>query len=149
MQTDATCHNIVIPTMLGVIGTCCVVHANERNNCQHCWRSSKEAMHSGTVILALCVCRRFHEANNVVVPCKRAQHCYATLRRSQNNGNVGTCCANSLTGFKLYTTSANKCQQCCGSMQTDVTCRAQHCCVLLANNVASVFMGPTRENRPF
>ena len=27
----------------------------------------------------------------------------------------------SLTGFKLYTTSANKCQHCCGSMQTDVT----------------------------
>ena len=36
------------------------------------------------------------------------------------------CCARlhgpkSLTGFKLYATSANKCQHCCGSMQTDVT----------------------------
>ena len=40
---------------LGVVGTCCVAHANERNNCQHCWRSSKEAMHSGTIILAMCV----------------------------------------------------------------------------------------------
>ena len=67
METDATSHNIVGPnnvgsclhllrgackrtqqlptllgpTMLGVlvlVGTCCVVHANERNNCQHCWR---------------------------------------------------------------------------------------------------------------
>ena len=28
-------------------------------------------------------------------------------RRSQNNRNVGTCCAKSLTGFKLYATSAN------------------------------------------
>ena len=27
----------------------------------------------------------------------------------------------SLTGFKLYATSANKCQHCCGSMQTNVT----------------------------
>ena len=27
----------------------------------------------------------------------------------------------SLTGFKLYVTSANRCQHCCGSMQTDAT----------------------------
>ena len=27
----------------------------------------------------------------------------------------------SLTSFKLYITSANKCQHCCGSMQTDAT----------------------------
>ena len=27
----------------------------------------------------------------------------------------------SLTGFKLYATSANNCQHCCGSMQTDTT----------------------------
>ena len=53
------------------------------------------------------VCRRFHEANIVGVPWKRAQHCCATLRRSQNNRNVWTCCAKSLTGFKLYATSAN------------------------------------------
>ena len=51
MQTDGTSHNIVSPTMLEVVGTCCVVHANVRNNCQHCWRFSKEAMHSGTVTL--------------------------------------------------------------------------------------------------
>ena len=50
-----------------------------------------------------------------------AQHCSATLRRSQNNGNVGTCCVKSLTGFQLNATSAYKCQHCCGSMQTDAT----------------------------
>ena len=111
MQTDATSHNIVSPTMLGVVGICCVVHANERNSYQHCWRSSKEAMHSGTVILTMRVHRRFHEANIVVIPCKCSQHCCATLRRSRNNKNVGTCCAKSLTGFKPYATSANKCQQ--------------------------------------
>ena len=60
-------------------------------------------------------------ANIVAVPCKWAQHCCAMLRLSQNNRNVWTCCAKSLTGFKLYATSANKCQHCCGSMQTDAT----------------------------
>ena len=83
------CH----PTILGIIGTCWVVHANERNNCQHCWQSSKEVMHSGTIILATRVRRRFQEGNIVVVLCKRAQHCCATFHRSQNNRNVGTCCA--------------------------------------------------------
>ena len=72
MQTVATSHNIVSPTILGDVGTCCVVHANEHNNCQ---RSSKEAMHdSGTVILkkiAMRVRRRFYEANNIVVPYRR------------------------------------------------------------------------------
>ena len=75
MQTDATSHNIVSPTMLGVVGTCCVVHANKRNNCQHCWRLSKEAMHSGLVILKKDCNSRLqtcHEANIVVVLCKRA-----------------------------------------------------------------------------
>ena len=51
MQTDVIRDNIVSRAMLGVVGTCCVVHVNERNNCQH-WRSSKEGMHSGTVILS-------------------------------------------------------------------------------------------------
>ena len=114
LQTDATSHNIICPTMLEVVGIGCEVHANERNNCQHCWRLSKEAMYSDTLILkektAVRMHRRFHN-----VFC-------ATLHRSHNNRNVGTCCAKSLTGFKLYAASANKCQHCCGSMQTDVTC---------------------------
>ena len=44
--------------------------------------------------------RCFHEANIVGVPCKRAKHCSccATFRWSQNNRNVGTCRAKSLTG---------------------------------------------------
>ena len=37
-----------------------------------------------------------------------------------------------LTGFKLCATIANKCQHCCGSMQMDVTCWAQQCCVFFA-----------------
>ena len=128
--------------MLGVVGTCCVVHASQRNYCQHCWLSSKEAMHSDTVIIKKDCSARAQtfsrgQLNIVVVPCKRAQHCCATLRRSQNNINVGTCCAK----FDRLQTIRNKCQHGCGSMQTDATCWAQRCCVLLANNVASVCMG--------
>ena len=74
MQTDATRHNLVSTTecweVFGVVGTCCVIHANERNKCKHCWRLSKEAMHSGTAIL-----NKDCNTNIVVVPCKRAQHC--------------------------------------------------------------------------
>ena len=42
-----------------------------------------------------------------MAPCKRAQHCGATLRRSQNNKNVWTCCAK----FDRFQTIRNKCQQ--------------------------------------
>ena len=55
-QTNATSHNIVSPTMFGVVSTYCVVHANEHNNCQHCWRLSKESMYSGTIILKRLQC---------------------------------------------------------------------------------------------
>ena len=81
--------------------------------------------------------RRFHEAKIVAIPYKRAQHCCATLRRSQNNRNVGTCWAKNLTGFKLYATSANKCQHCCGSMQKDATSHN----IVGPNNIASVCKG--------
>ena len=67
-----------------------------------------------------CVRRCFHEANIIGVPCKRAQKCCATLRRSQSNRNVGTCRAKSLTTFKLYATSANKCQHCCGATSHNI-----------------------------
>ena len=72
MQTDATSHNIFTPTMLGVVGTCCVVHANERNNCQPCWRFSKEAMHSGTVILK-------NDCNAHAQTFSRGRHCWRNI----------------------------------------------------------------------
>ena len=149
MQTDAAClaqqccvrlHGPLAQQcweLLALVDTCCVVH-------QHCWRLSEDAMHSGTIILkkkiAMRMHRCFHEANIVVVPCKRAQQCCATLRRLQNNRNVRTCCTKSLTHYNTIT-SANKCPRCCGSLQTDATCWAQQCCLLLANNVASICMG--------
>ena len=73
--------------LLALICTCCVVHAHERNNCQHLWRSSKEAMHSGTIILAMHVHRHFHEANIVVVSLVAvfsARHQYEAARETNN-----------------------------------------------------------------
>ena len=69
---------------------------------------------------------------------KRIQHCCATLRRSRNKINVGSCWLKSLTGFKLCATTRNNMQQ---GVQTDATCNFQHCWQLLANNVASVCTG--------
>ena len=43
--------------------------------------------------------------------CKRIQHCCATLRRSRNKRNVGSCWLKSLTGFKLCATTRNNIQQ--------------------------------------
>ena len=86
------------------------MHTSQRNNCQHCWRLSKEAMHSGTISLKKNCnvhAQTFHVANIVVIPCKRVQRYCATLHRSQNNRNVGTCCVKRLTGFKLCATSAS------------------------------------------
>ena len=105
----------------------------------------------GTVILkkkfAMRMHRRFHEAEIVVVPCKRAQHCCATLRRSQNNRSFGTCCAKSLTGFKLHATSANIVEVPCkrtqhvgpNSVGSFAPCsynnqHARHCCWLSVFN---------------
>ena len=163
------------PTMLGVVGTCCVVHANKRNNCQHCWckvvslalitalsvpgfssiylyRPSHDFSSNNSLYLThprgksfsregqsavpprgltIFWRRRFHEANIVVVSCKRAQHCCATLGGSQNDRNVGTCCAKSLTGFKLYVTSANIAVVPCKRTQQVTTLLAQQCCVRL------------------
>ena len=108
----------------------------------------------------LLFCRRFHA---ICIPCVEycmfSQRCAVGLKVYANGRNKSQhscvllgflanvhCCvrlhgSKSLTGFKLHTTSANKCQHCFGSMQTDATCLAQQCCLLLANNVASVCMG--------
>ena len=60
----------------------------------------------------------------------RSQHCCVLLAN-----NV----ASVWMGLKVW--PANKCQHCCGSMQTDATLLVQQCCVLLADNVASVYIG--------
>ena len=60
--------------------------------------------------------------------CKRIQHCFATLRRSQNKRNVGSCWLKSLTSFKLCATTSNNMQQ---GVQTDASCNIQQCWELL------------------
>ena len=42
--------------------------------------------------------------------CKRIQHCCATLRRSRNKRNIGSCWRKRLTGFKIYATTPNNMQ---------------------------------------
>ena len=58
--------------------------------------------------------------------CKRIQHCCATLRRSRNKRNVGSCWLKNLTGFKLCATTSNNMQQ---GVQTDATLLDVTCCV--------------------
>ena len=72
-------------------------HSNKRNNCQHCLRSSQEAMHYVTVIPAKLLGRRFHKANFVVVPCKLG----ATLRCVLLYDNVASVCM----GLKVWPVS--------------------------------------------
>ena len=67
-------------------------------------QSRKKKMHYNCLFLkniTRYVHRRLHETNIVGVPCKRVKLCCATLHQSQNNRNVGTCCAKRLIGFKL------------------------------------------------
>ena len=86
-----------------IVGSCCA-----RVGSRVCIRMQQlptmlgPAVHHGKdtifVIHVLCAC---------VVPtmleelCKWIQHCYATLRRSRNKRNVGSCWLKCLTGFKL------------------------------------------------
>ena len=90
-------------------------------------------------------------------PCKRSQHCWPTRRNIVGPNmlqHVVCCCVLlRLVGscwmkFDQFQTSSNNFQQVATTrnntqhgVQTLATCWAQHCCVLLANNVASVCMG--------
>ena len=71
----------------------------------------------------------------------KSQHCCLLLGIFNQQYWVRFHGPKSFTGFKLYATNANKFQHCCGSIEMDATCWAQQCCVLLANDVASVCMG--------
>ena len=96
------------------VGSCCHLlrgACKRTQQLQHCWQLSEEAIHSGTLI-AMRMHGRFHEASIVVFPCKRAQHCCATLRRSQNNRK---CWDLLRQRFDRFQTIRNKCQHCCGS----------------------------------
>ena len=63
--------------------------------------------------------------------CKRIQPCCATLRRSRNKRNIGSCWRKRLTGFKIYATTPNTDATPCNR----VCKRRKH---ITSNNVASV-----------
>ena len=81
VQTDAITPNIVAPTILEVVAC----------------------------VLAV-VCKRMQQLPTMLGPAV-IQHCCATLRRSRNKRNVGSCWLKSLTGFKLCSTTRNNIQQ--------------------------------------
>ena len=71
--------------------------------------------------------------------CKRIQHCCATLRRSRNRGNAGSCWLKTFTVFKLCArtpgpTIRKNTQQ---GVQTDATCNIQQCWEFVAHNVVT------------
>ena len=105
---NTTSHNIVSPTMSGFVGICWKVQANECNNCQHGWCLSREATHSGTVILKKdCIAR--------VQTLPRGEHCCGSMQMSATllcytslvteQWKRWDLLRQSLTSFKLYTTS--------------------------------------------
>ena len=135
-QTNATTPNIVGATMSGVIA--CVLAVV----CKRMQQLPNLQCIVGRIqpisLCKLCVIS-VRGPNNVGRAVQRIQHCCATLRRSRNKTNVGSCWLKSLTGFKLCATTRNNMQQ---GVQTDATCNIQQCWELLANNVASVCTGP-------
>ena len=141
------------------------MHANERNNCQHCWRLSNEAMHSNFVILR-------KNCNTRAQTFSRGQHFCGSIHSMQTGATnivalrfeqwkCWDLFRQSLTGFKLYATSANTVavvpckrtqhfgpKQCCMLLANNVVTmcangrnKSQHCCMLLTNNLASICMG--------
>ena len=79
--------------------------------------------------------------------CKRIQHCCATLQRSRNKRNVGSCWKVwPVSNFaQQHATTSNNMQR---GVQTDAPCNIQQCWELLANNVASVCTGLKKNNNP-
>ena len=110
VQTDAT-------TLLRqqcwelLLGACWQWSANECNTSQQCWDLQYIV---GTIqLISLCKpCVMSLRGPNIVGRAvQRIQHCCATLRRSGNKRNVGSCWLKSLTGFKICATTRNNIQQ--------------------------------------
>ena len=83
MQTDATTPNIVAPTMLGVVPSVLEVVCKRM---QQLPTLLGPTVHRGKDLKKPCVAPTMLEEL-----CKRIQHCCATLRRSRNKRNVGSC----------------------------------------------------------
>ena len=87
------------------------LRANGHNNSQQCWDLQCIVGRIQPISLCkLCVIS-VRGPNNVGRAVQRIQHCCATLRRSRNKTNVGSCWLKSLTGFKLCATTRNNIHQ--------------------------------------
>ena len=143
--------SLVLVQLLLVSFVLLKAHANGRNKSQHC-----------CVLLGVfgqqCYVR-LQEPKSLTgfklyaTTANKCQHCSGSMQTYATSHNIAACCwgfldnnvatvcmgLKSVTGFKLYATSANKCQHCCGSMQTDATCLGptmlrvvgQKCCIRL------------------
>ena len=135
MQTDAKSQNIASQQgleLLALVAWCTQTKATTANIFGGS-RLIKEAMHSGTVILKIYCNTRAQTFSRGQPCCGFMQTGFAGHRTIEMLGLVAP-------KFNRSQTIRNKCQHCCGSTQTDKMCWAQQCCVLLANNVASVCM---------
>ena len=98
------------------VGSCCVhvgsgVQTDATTQSQQCWDLQCIVGRIQPISLCkLCVIS-VRGPNNVGRAVQRIQHCCATLRRSRNKTNVGSCWLKSLTGFKLCATTRNNIQQ--------------------------------------
>ena len=98
------------------VGSCCVhvgsgVQTDATTQSQQCWDLQCIVGRIQPISLCkLCVIS-VRGPNNVGRAVQRIQHCCATLRRSRNKTNVGSCWLKSLTGFKLCATITNNMQQ--------------------------------------
>ena len=85
---------------------------------------SNTQYHCTTHISLIHITNFTYAKNNYAQMYAPTASCCATLRRSRNKRNVGSCWLKSLTGFK----------------QTDATCNIQQCCVRLHGALAPPFM---------
>lgn len=138
------------PTLLAVVGRCWSKCSNGPNKCQQCWTYCgrgfcRHKLSQPQTCFSCClsailnqVPQHVRECNIRIVsdPLNRAQHSWATLRRSQDERNVVTCWFRSLKPFKPRPTTSNR-----------VFKRSQHVkpeivvYLLFAKNVVSVCTG--------
>ena len=110
------------------------MRANRRNNSQHCCANNVGSccVRVGSGVQTDATSPRMLEEL-----CKRIQHCCATLRRSRNKRNVGSCWLKSLTSFKL---SATTCNRVCKRTQHVTSNNVESCWPTMLRSVAYCWM---------
>ena len=150
-NTQQCCDLIVVSVHMGLNVYCSVqAHANRRNKSQHFW-----AQQCWELLALVAWCMQTNATANIVGIKAHANGRNKCQQLPTMLGVVGQqCCVRlhgpkSLTGFKLYRTSANIVVVSCKRTQQVTTLLGptmlgvvgQHCWVLLANIVGSVCIG--------